>query len=104
MLLWIYYFALKIAFLLALIRSAVKFEPLQDRPVFLAVLATAGVGFLSWVFVVGGLGYNQLKWEHWLVSFFLLTWLYFWLLKRCAETGFAWWVILLSGAVGLIYF
>jgi hypothetical protein len=98
------YLAVKFFFLFGLVRASVKFEPLQERPILLAALYTAGIAFLSWAFLL-----NQMatipwrQWELWLAKSFGLAWLYFWLLGRLEDAGVVWWIVLLAG-FGLVWF
>lgn len=95
---WTAFFAVKFAFFLGLVRSAVRFEPLGERPVTLAALYTAGVAFLSWYLVV-----DRLAWGRWLAITFVLATIYFWLLNRFEDAGLLWWLILIAG-VGLVLY
>ena len=52
MVLNVYYLAIKAIFFFSLVRSFVKFENLQKHWLFLALLYTAGVAGLSWVWFV----------------------------------------------------
>ncbi len=103
----IYYYAMKCFFLFSIVRSLVKFEPLQKHFLFLAVVYTAGVALLSYVFLVGpqsGVDIHQLiqKWEYWLGITFLLSTFYFWLLTRFDE-GIVFFILLALG-MGLVLF
>ena len=94
------YLFVKFAFLFGLVRAAVRFEPLQERPFFMAALFTGGIAFLS----VMMLGINDWRrWEWWLARSFFLSWLYFWLLGRFEDAGLLWWVVLLAG-LGLVWY
>jgi hypothetical protein len=124
----LYYFGLKIAFFLSVLRAYLKFEPLEKHGLFLAGLYTAGIAFISWVFLVapqqppvewrawehmlvarllGGehatipvIGWRA--WQIWLVETFVLMAVYFKLLSRFDE-GTAFWVVLIIG-LGMILF
>lgn len=124
----VYYFGLKIAFFLSILKAYTKFEPLEKHWLFLAGLYTAGVAFISWVFLIapqqppvewrywehmlvakllGGehatmfvIGWRA--WQLWLVETFVLMATYLKLLSRF-EDGTAFWVILILG-LGLIPF
>jgi hypothetical protein len=124
----IYYFAIKAAFFLGMLRSFLKSEPLQKHPNFLAFLYTAGLTFLSWAFLVSPqevviwrdwemklavrllppgqtvpalLGWRA--WQIWLVATWFLTALYYRLLTQFDEGGI-FWLILLGGALFLLLF
>lgn len=99
---------LKFVFFMALIRAYVKFEPLQDRPIFIAFLYTLGVVVLSYVFYFGPNAPPNdpaywARWRWWVGVLFGLSVLYFWLLSKFSEAGMIWWVILLLG-LGLVWF
>lgn len=97
------YFALKIAFFLGLLRSFVVFEPLQRHWLFIAILYTAGVGFLSAAFLVEWQSAVAVRvWQIWLGKTLGLSALYFWLLSRFDEGAF-FWLLLLAG-VALVAF
>jgi hypothetical protein len=109
------YLCLKFAFLYSLIRIQVKFEQMSDRPVFLGVLFTAGVAFLSYVFLAS---WQSLRWEPWqlriaqslgvtprlawLGETLVLSVVYFKLLARFDERG-AFWLLLFAGLL-LVWF
>ncbi len=124
----IYYFAIKVAFFLGLLRSFLKSEPLQNHPNFLAFLYAAGLTFLSWVFLVSPqevvswgawetklalrllprsqtvpalLGWRA--WQIWLVATWFLTAFYYRLLTRFDE-GAIFWLIVLGGTLFLLVF
>jgi hypothetical protein len=98
-----FYFALKCFLLFSLVRSLVKFDALQKHVYFLAILYTACVALLSYVFLVGPqTGADVQKWEYWLGLTFLISALYFWLLTRFDE-GILFWILLLAG-FGLVLF
>jgi hypothetical protein len=98
-----YYFTLKGFFLFAIVRSLVRFAPLEKHVLSLSVLYTAAVAFLSYVFMLSPLSvvYWQ-KWGAWLAITFALSFLYFQLLVRFDE-GPAFVILLLLG-VGLVLF
>lgn len=126
----LYYFGLKTAFLLALVKAFTASEPLRDRWKFLGGLYTAALAFLSWVFIIAPNANNpgwrdleiflgrtiglfsakdpwavqvQRAWLLWLVESFGLSSLYFGLLNRF-DSGMIFWVILLGGLGLLLIF
>jgi hypothetical protein len=100
----LYYFGIKGAFLFGLARSYVSFEPLQKHALFLSVLYTAGVAFLSWaVFMPLNPTATTRDWQIWLAKTFVLTLIYFKLLSRFDE-GMIFWILFLGGGLGLIWF
>ena len=48
----IYYAVMKAIFLFSLVRIQVQFETMKDHWLFLGVLYTSGVAFLSYVFIM----------------------------------------------------
>jgi hypothetical protein len=124
----IYYYALKLAFFLGILKSYIKFDVLHKHPFFLAGLYTAGIALISFVFLLSHQQIvmwpreweNQLAlrliprqflspetlgwraWQIWLVSTFFLMSIYLKLLARFEE-GSMFWVILVLG-LGLILF
>jgi len=49
----VYYYFIKIFLFFSIVRILVKFEPMQKHWLFLGVLYTLGVAFVSWVFPGG---------------------------------------------------
>lgn len=99
----VYYFALKFAFFFGLLRAFILFEPLQRHWVFIAILYTAGVAFLSGAFLLdwdSTVGVRH--WQNWLGITLGLSLLYFWLLSKFEE-GTIFWLLILAG-VGLVAF
>jgi hypothetical protein len=110
-----YYLAMKAAFLFGLVRIQVKFETMKDHWLFLGVLYTLGVAFLSFVFltswqefpwpawqrrVAAVIGLSP--WQSWLAQTFVLSTLYFWLMAKFDE-GVIFWTLLLLGIL-LVWF
>jgi hypothetical protein len=99
----IYYYVIKTIFLFSLVRIQVQFETMKDHWLFLGVLYTAGIAFLSYVFVMAPQDFpNWRAWQIWLAWFFGLSTLYFYLLAKFDE-GVIFWTVLLLG-LGLIWF
>src|SRR5437868_1542482 len=93
----LYYFALKFAFFFMLVHSFVKYEPLQRHWLFLSLLYTAGVAFLSWVFLMAPRDVADWRpWETWLAVTGVISALYFRLLARFDE-GVLFWLLLIVG-------
>jgi hypothetical protein len=118
----IYYFGLKIALFLSLIRSYVKFEPLQKHALFLAIFYTLGLAFLSYAFLVAPqqppvvwrawehhlvkrllppknwalaiMGWRA--WQIWLVESFVLFRVYLKLLSRFEDGALFWFLLMLA--------
>jgi hypothetical protein len=99
----IYYYVIKTIFLFSLVKIQVQFETMKDHWLFLGVLYSAGIAFLSYVFIMAPQDFpNWRDWQIWLAKFFCLSTLYFYLLARFDE-GVIFWTVLLLG-LGLIYF
>jgi hypothetical protein len=102
----LYYFGLKTVFFYMLVYSFIKFENLQRHWLFLSLLYTAGVAFLSFVFLLapgiarywGSMNY----WWIWLGQTLVIAAVYFKLLARFDE-GILFWLILMAG-VGVVLF
>jgi len=99
----VYYFGIKLAFFFGLVHSFVKFESLQRHWLFMSVLYTVGVAFLSWVFLIAPDQTADYRlWQIWLGKTLGLSAVYFWLLSRFDE-GILFWLLLCAG-VGLVLF
>ena len=99
----IYYVGLKAAFLFGLVHSFVKFENLQKHWLFMGLLYTAGVVFLSWVwFVAPQEQPNYRPWQVFWIETGVLSVIYFKLLEWFDE-GPLFWMLLVAG-LGLVYF
>jgi hypothetical protein len=99
----IYYYGIKAAFLAGLVQSYVKFDLLQKHWFFLSLLYTAGLAFLSWVFIMAPLDApNWRQWQIWLGTSFVFTAIYFLLLRRFDE-GIVFWMLMLGGIGFLLY-
>jgi hypothetical protein len=99
----VYYYALKLAFFAGLLRAFVAFEPLQRHWLFMAILYTAGVAFLSGAFLLNWDSAQGIRnWEIWLAKTLGLSVLYFWLLSRFDE-GAIFWLLLMAGAALVIF-
>ena len=110
-----YYLFMKAVFFYSLVRIQIKFETMQDHWLFLGILYTSGVAFLSYVFLLswqafpwadwqvrlaGNFGVSP--WQAFLVETFLLSTLYFWLMSKFDE-GVIFWTLLLLGVL-LVWF
>ena len=105
----IYYLGMKLAFFYILVRLQVKFDTLKDHWLFLGILYTAGVAFLSYVFLFSwaefpwpswqvrvAQNFGVSPWQAWLGETLLLYTLYFWLMAKFDE-GVIFWTLLLLG-------
>jgi len=101
-----YYFGLKAVFFYGLVHSFVKFDPLQKHWIFLSLLYTAGIAFLSYVFLIapGTAQYwgSWQAWWIWLGETAVIAAIYFKLLARFDE-GILFWLLLIGG-VGVVLF
>lgn len=99
-----FYLAMKAFFLFSLVRAQIKFEPLQKHFLFLAILYTLGMAFLSYIFLLSPQQNPDIRaWGIWLAKLLGLTIVYFWLLRRFDE-GPLFWIIMLGGGAFLIWF
>ena len=113
----LYYFFIKITFFFALVRAQVKYDLVKDHYLFLGILYTAAVAFLSLAFLVGLEGqdfpqryleYRVSKalgvtlWKAWLIETLLLSSLYFKLMARFDE-GVVFWTLLMLGIFVAIF-
>ena len=57
-----YYLALKAVFFFSLVRIQIKFDTMKDHWLFLGILYTAGVAFLSYVFLFS---WQKIAWDEW---------------------------------------
>lgn len=96
------YLFLKIGFLYSLVRVQVQYDAMKEHSLFLGVLFTSAMAFLSYVFL---LSYqptpNFRAWQIWLGQTLVLSTLYFWLLAKFDE-GVVFWTLLLLGIL-LVY-
>jgi hypothetical protein len=113
----LYYFLLKITFFYALVRSQFRYDLIKDHYLFLGILYTAGVAFLSLAFLVGleGQDFPQRTleirvsralgitlWQAWLIETLILSTVYFKLMARFDE-GVIFWTLLLLGIFVAIF-
>jgi hypothetical protein len=98
----VYYYGIKFAFLFGLIKPYVSYDPLQKHWLFLALLYTAGVGFLYFALFQGETGIDWTSERKWLGGSFLSMCIYLKLLSKFEE-GFLFWAILLLGLSWLMY-
>ena len=107
----LYFMFMKIFFFFSLVRLQIKFDTLRDHWLFLGVLYTGGVAFLSYMFLFSWMGDN-FRWPDWQVQFagrlgvspwktwigetLVLSTLYFRLLSKFDE-GVIFWTLLLLG-------
>jgi hypothetical protein len=106
-----YYLFIKAVFFFSLVRTQVKFDTMKDHWLFLGILYTAGVAFLSYVFLFS---WQRFQWPAWqlrvarnfgiepeyafLAETLILSTLYFRLLAKFDE-GVIFWTLLLVGLV-----
>jgi hypothetical protein len=102
----LYYFGLKAVFFYMLVHSYVKFDVLEKHWFFLSVLYTAGVAFLTYVFLIApGVGQywaNWTAWFIWLGETLVITAVYFKLLARFDE-GILFWLLLMAGVFVVLF-
>jgi hypothetical protein len=104
-----YYIFIKVVFFFSLVRAQIKFDLIKDHWLFLGTLYTAGVAFLSYVFLVSwqnlpwapwlvrvGESFGVSPWGAWLGATFLLSTFYFRLMAKFDE-GVIFWTLLLLG-------
>ncbi len=110
------YFFLKFLLFFAMVKALVKSDSLQRHVVALAVVYTALVAFISYVFVLSTnpnafsaqwlMAANRRTgispWLIWLASTWLLSTVYFAAMARCVENSFFW--ILLIGGIAVALF
>ena len=105
----IYYLGMKLAFFYSLVRLQVKFDTLKDHWLFLGILYTAGVAFLSYVFLFSwedfpwpdwqvrvARNFGVSPWLAWMGETLVLYTLYFRLMAKFDE-GVIFWTLLLLG-------
>jgi hypothetical protein len=99
----LYYLGIKLVFFFGLVRCFAKYDVLKPHILFLSLLYTGGVAFLSWVFIMAPREAPDYRsWEIWLAKTFVLTLVYFWLLRRFDE-GLLFFALLIAG-VALVYY
>ena len=107
----LYYILIKITFFYGLVRAQFRYDLIKDHYLFLGILYTAGVAFLSYAFLVSWRGQTFLNgplivpvsqalgvtlWQAWLILTFILSTIYFKLMARFDE-GVIFWTLLLLG-------
>jgi hypothetical protein len=113
----LYYFLIKIAFFYSLVRAQVRYDLVKDHSLFLGILYTAAVAFLSLTFFVSWEGQDWpqrylefrvsralgiTKWQAWLGETLILSTIYFKLMARFDE-GVIFWTLLLLGILVAIF-
>jgi hypothetical protein len=99
----IYYIAIKIFFLASLVRSFVVFDPLKKHWLFIAILYTAVIAGLCWVFFSWKPGFTMAEYQRWAGITLVGSAIYFKLLEKFEEARLFFWLILLGGMALLIY-
>ncbi len=113
-----YYYFIKIVFFFALVRAQIKSDLLREHYLFLGVLYTAAVAFLSFAFLVSWQGQDivpgraleaslsratgQTQWVVWLGETLVLSVIYFRLLAKFDE-GVIFWTLLLLGIMVALF-
>jgi hypothetical protein len=110
-----YYFFIKIVYFFGLVRTQIKSDLMKDHWLFLGMLYTGGVAFLSFVFLVSWQNLAWASWQvrvaetlgvspwvAWLGETFVLSTLYFRLMSKFDE-GVIFWTLLLLG-IPLVFF
>ncbi len=107
----IYYFFIKIVFFFALVRAQIMSDLLRSHYLFLSIVYTAAVTFLSWIFIVSWTGQTYFEgyflirvartvgtspWVAWLGITLILSAVYFKLMARFDE-GILFWILLVLG-------
>ena len=109
------YFAFKFMLFFSIVRALVKFPVLGNHAIFLGILYSGLIGFLSYVFILTIdpnffraawlLKINQVTglspWLGWLCATWLVSTIYFMLISKFDEGIFFW--ILLVGGVAVAY-
>jgi hypothetical protein len=103
---------MKIMFLYGLVRTQVKFEPMKEHWLLLAILYTGGVTILSYVFIFSMQPFTAPPWQQriaqaigvspwlaWVGETLLLSALYFRMLGKFDEGAFFWVLIVLGFAL-----
>jgi hypothetical protein len=113
----LYYYIIKITFFYALVKAQFRYDLIKDHYLFLGILYTACVAFLSWCFFVSLLGQNFVNgplimpvsralgvtpWQAWLILTLILSTIYFKLMARFDE-GVIFWTLLLLGIFVAIF-
>ena len=114
---FLYYFLIKIGFFYSLVRAQVTYDLIKDHYLFLGVLYTAAVAFLSLAFLVSWQGQDFPQralefrvsqalgvtlWQAWLLETLILSTVYFKLMARFDE-GVIFWTLLLLGILVAIF-
>jgi hypothetical protein len=110
------YFFLKLMLFFSIVKALVKFETLGDHFLFLGILYTSLVAFISYVFVVstGQFRFNAWwvlaisratglsPWLSWLAATLVLSTVYFKLISKF-EDGILFWILLVLGIPVVIF-
>jgi hypothetical protein len=113
-----YYYFIKIVFFFSLVRAQVKSDLMREHYLFLSILYTGAVAFLSYAFLVSWQGQDivpgrvleaqlsQLvgasQWKVWLGETLILTVVYFKLMAKFDE-GVIFWTLLLLGILVALF-
>ena len=98
------YLLMKGVFFFSLVRTLVKFDVMQRYYILLAMIYTAGIAFLSYVFLWSWQENPPPLYDRqvWLAQSFGIATVYFWLLNRFDE-GIIFWILLVLG-LGVVWF
>jgi hypothetical protein len=99
----VYYIAIKAMFFFSLVHAFVKFDALQKHWFFIALLYTAGVVGLSWVwFVAPQPAPDYRAWQIFWLKTAVIAVVYFKLLEKFDE-GWLFWTLILLGLLVVYY-
>ena len=98
------YLLMKGVFFFSLVRTLVKFEVMERYYLLLAAIYTAGIAFLSYVFLWSWQDFPPPLRDRqiWLAQTFGIVTVYFWLLNRF-DSGIIFWILLVLG-LGVVWF
>lgn len=100
----IVYLVIKGAFFASLLKVHLSSEAMKERPFWMALIYTAGIALLSYIYFNPLLvGPTMVRWEHWVGMSFVLAFAYYWTLAKFEEVPIIWWPTLILG-LGLIIF
>jgi hypothetical protein len=114
---FLYYFVIKIGLFYSLVRAQVMYDLIKEHYLFLAILYTSLVAFLSLCFLVSWEGQNFPQrplefrvsqalgvtlWQAWLIETLIISTIYFKLMARFDE-GVIFWTLLLLGIFVAIF-
>jgi hypothetical protein len=111
----ILYLFMKLVWLYSLVQAQVKYDTLKDHWLFLGILYTSALAFLSYIFIFAWQPVSWPAWQQniaktvgvspfvtWVGETLILAVLYFKLLARFDEGALFW--VLIIGGLGLVWF